>query len=68
MSSSSFSKESPCYSDGCVISKHSQKSIVIKYIHEYDNCNNAVSWLQSLKKLNDTTFELICGIHRLRIN
>ncbi len=61
LSSMSFGSESPCRTDGCVSQKNLQMSAVFNWIATNDDCTSAVSWLQSLKKLNDTQFQLICG-------
>ncbi len=57
----SYGAESSCQTDGCVSRKNAQTAAVINWINTNDDCTNAVSWLQSLKKLNDSQFQLICG-------
>ncbi len=54
-----LAKESACHTDGCVSSKNARMDAVIKFMNTYDDCINAVSWLQSLKKVSDDRFELI---------
>lgn len=53
--------ESSCSTDGCVFQKHAQVKVVLKWVSENDDCENAVSWLQSFRKISNSRFEIICG-------
>jgi len=53
--------ETACTNDGCVAKRNNQLDAVLAYMHNNDDCLNAVSYLQSLKRTGDNTFEVICG-------
>lgn len=56
-----LSFEKPCNTDGCVFNKISQGKAVMDWIAKNDDCENAVSWMQSLRKISNSKFEVICG-------
>ena len=58
---SSFPAESECRTDGCVMRKELRTDAAMKWLQENDDCTNAVSWMQSFRKISESRFEVICG-------
>jgi hypothetical protein len=58
---SAFAQESGCRTDGCVFLKNAEYKAVLLWLESNDDCMNAVSWLQSVKKLDNTRYQAVCG-------
>lgn len=54
--------ESDCRTDGCVTNKNDQFHAITEYLYnKSDYCVSNVTWIQSIKRIEDDKFEVICG-------
>jgi hypothetical protein len=53
--------EDECHTDGCVTRKQAEFDAVLKWADTTDDCSSAVSWIQAVRKTNETTYSVTCG-------